>query len=184
MDVIAAITETLRLKGEQQYGNESVSQLAHALQSAALAESEGATSSLIAASLLHDIGHLIDKRFEAGQQKDVDRHHEDIGAAYLSRFFPAEVTEPIRLHVPAKRYLCHVEQGYFESLSPASVRSLRLQGGAFSADEAADFISQPQAVEAVRLRRWDDMAKVQGLETPALEHFMSYVVQVHAPADA
>ena len=183
MDVIGAIAETLRLKGEQQYGNENVSQLVHALQSAALAESEEASSSLIAASLLHDIGHLVDKRFEIGQQKDVDRHHEDIGAAYLSRFFPAGVTEPIRLHVPAKRYLCYVEQGYFQSLSPASVRSLGLQGGAFSASEAADFIGQPQAAEAVRLRRWDDLAKVQGLETPPLEHFMSYVAQVHTPAD-
>lgn len=184
MDVIDAITETLRLKGEQQYGNESVSQLAHALQSAALAEAEGAAPPLIAASLLHDIGHLVDKRFETGQQKDLDRHHEDIGAAYLSRYFPGEVTEPIRLHVPAKRYLCQVEEGYFESLSPASVRSLRLQGGAFSGDEAAEFISQPQAAEAVRLRRWDDLAKVSGLETPSLEHFMAYVAQVQAPANA
>lgn len=179
MDPIIEIMDTLRSLGEQRYGKENVSQLAHALQSATLAEENGATSALIAASLLHDMGHLVDKRFETGQKSDVDRHHENIGAAYLSSWFPPEVTDPIRLHVPAKRYLCAVEATYFDGLSDASVRSLELQGGAFDPSEAEAFINQPHAKDAVRLRRWDDLAKVPEKVTPTLEHFQSHVEPVY-----
>lgn len=179
MNPVIEIMDTLRSLGEQRYGRENVSQLAHALQSASLAEEDGATSALITASLLHDMGHLVDKRFELGQDKDIDRHHENIGAAYLSAWFPEEVTAPIRLHVPAKRYLCAVDDGYFDDLSDASVRSLALQGGKFSKVEADAFISQPFAKDAVRLRRWDDLAKVPEKQTPALEHFQTHVERVY-----
>lgn len=184
MNPIDQIMDTLRSLGEQRYGRENVSQLAHALQSATLAEQDGATSALITASLLHDMGHLVDKRFELGQDKDIDRHHEDIGAAYLSAWFPEEVTTPIRLHVPAKRYLCAVDDGYFDDLSDASVRSLELQGGAFTPDEADKFIAQPYAKDAVRLRRWDDLAKVPEQKTPALEYFQTHVERVYIGAAA
>lgn len=184
MNPIDQIMNTLRSLGEQRYGRENVSQLAHALQSATLAEEGGATSALITASLLHDMGHLVDKRFELGQDKEIDRHHEDIGAAYLSAWFPEEVTIPIRLHVPAKRYLCAVDGGYFDDLSDASVRSLELQGGAFTPAEAEAFISQPHAEDAVRLRRWDDLAKVPDQKTPGLEHFQTHVEQVYVGATA
>lgn len=184
MDPITEIMDTLRSLGEQRYGKENVSQLAHALQSAELAEKDGATSALITASLLHDMGHLVDKRFEVGQKSDVDRHHENIGAAYLSAWFPPEVTNPIRLHVPAKRYLCAVEATYFDGLSDASVRSLELQGGAFDPSEAETFIDQLHAEDAVRLRRWDDLAKVPEKATPTLEHFQTHVERVYVGAAA
>lgn len=179
MEPIADIIETLRSLGEQRYGRENVSQLAHALQCATLAERDSATSALITASLLHDMGHLVDKRFEVGQKSDVDRRHENIGAAYLSAWFQPDVTDPIRLHVPAKRYLCATETDYFGGLSDASVRSLELQGGAFDDAEAEIFINQPHAKDAVRLRRWDDLAKVPDMATPSLEHFQTHIERVY-----
>lgn len=184
MEPIADILETLTSLGEQRYGRENVSQLAHALQCAALAEEDGATSALITASLLHDMGHLVDKRFEIGQNSDVDRHHENIGAAYLSAWFKPDVTDPIRLHVPAKRYLCATEAGYFEGLSDASLRSLKLQGGAFDDAEAEAFINQSHAKDAVRLRRWDDLAKVPDMATPSLAHFQPHIERVYVGAKA
>lgn len=177
--MLEKIKSYLEVAGENLYGNECISQLEHAKQCAMHAELNGGNASLIASALLHDIGHLVDKRFQTGQENEIDRRHEAIGAAYLSKFFPPSVTEPIRMHVLAKRYLCATEDGYFESLSPASVRSLNLQGGAFTDSEAAEFIRQPFAEEAVKLRRWDELAKVPDCETPGLNHFMGYVDKSH-----
>ena len=180
MPILEELEETLSTAGQALYGGEEVSQLAHALQCAALAEASGADAYLITATLLHDIGHLVDGRFEEGQVKDIDRKHEDIGAGFLSRHFPDSVTAPIRLHVDAKRYLCQTDPTYFDGLSDASVRSLRLQGGPFSKDEAMTFIRQPFAEDAVKLRLWDDEGKVPGLDTPPLQHFWSYVREANA----
>lgn len=175
MSILEEIETTLQSRGREQYGGEPVSQLAHALQCASLAEQQGECADLIAAALLHDIGHLIDSRFEEGQVNEIDRQHERIGAGYLSNHFPDSVTAPIRLHVDAKRYLCHVDSAYFDGLSEASIRSLRLQGGPFSENEAAAFIGQPYADDAVKLRLWDDEGKVADMETPPLSHFWAYV---------
>lgn len=159
--------------GTERNGMEAVSQLQHALQSAQQAENSGATPDLITAALLHDVGHLVDSKHEGAAEAGIDRKHEQIGAAYLSRYFGKSVTEPVRLHVAAKQYLCATEPGYFNTLSPASVRSLELQGGVdgFDADQ---FIRRPFAVDAVNLRRWDDEAKVPDAETQPLDHFLSY----------
>lgn len=175
MPTMKEIMGLVAKKGAAQYGSEPVSQLEHALQSAWLAEEAGSSPALITAALLHDIGHLVDKKFQLGQDEEIDRHHEDIGEAFLRTVFPPSVTEPIRLHVPAKRYLCHADSTYFDGLSPASVRSLNLQGGVFSGLEATDFINLPYADDAVSLRRWDDLAKVPGKATPPLSHFETYV---------
>lgn len=157
--------------GAHRYGDEAVSQLAHALQCATLAEKEGAADSLIAAALLHDVGHLVGKGDEGEARRGADRRHEDVAAGYLSRLFPDSVTAPIRLHVAAKQYLCHAEPAYFDHLSPASVTSLQVQGGVYDADTAARFIAQPFAGDAVRLRRWDDDAKDPEARTPDLSHY-------------
>lgn len=180
MTIREKIGEILEDGGGQIYGGECVSQLAHALQCASLAEDAGASPALITAALLHDIGHLVDKRFELGQTQDIDRRHEDIGAAFLTRWFGAEVTEPIRLHVRAKRYICSTEPQYLDTLSRASVRSLELQGGPLSDADAAAFLDMPFAREAVQLRKWDDLAKEPARRTPPLDHFLPYVVRAHA----
>lgn len=166
-DVMALLVEA----GAHRYGDEAVSQLAHALQCAALAEGEGAVDSLIAAALLHDVGHLVGKGDEGAARQGIDRKHENVAAGYLRQGFPAAVTEPIRLHVAAKQYLCHADAGYFDRLSPASVTSLQVQGGIFDAAAAEAFIARPFAADAVRLRRWDDDAKDPKARTPDLAHY-------------
>lgn len=178
MTSLKEIADVMETAGNSVYGGEDISQLAHALQSAMHAERMGAGDALVAAALLHDIGHLIDKKFELGQEQPVDRHHEAIAAGYLAKILPPEVTEPIRLHVEAKRYLCFADQTYRDGLSSASIRSLELQGGAFSPGEAEAFISRPYAEEAVLLRRCDELAKDPECVTPSLAHYMQTVEKV------
>ena len=148
----------------EMYGGEAVTQLAHALQAAELAIGEGADEALVCAALLHDVGHLLAKK-GAG----ADDRHEQIGAGLLAPLFGRAVTEPIRLHVMAKRYLCAVEPAYFATLSRASVRSLAVQGGPFQAADATAFAALTHAEDAVRLRRWDDRAKDPSVRTRPLE---------------
>lgn len=168
-DVIDRIFETFRRRGGQMYG-ERVTQMEHALQAAFAAEQDGAGEALIAAALLHDYGHLIQDLPDAAE-RDLDALHQEVGATFLEPFFVAGVTEPARLHVAAKRYLCAVDPAYFHSLSPASVRSLQLQGGPFNHAEVKAFEASPYFIDAVRLRRYDEMGKVPGARTPDLEHY-------------
>jgi len=168
-----SVNEILALyeaRGRNMYGSEQVSQTEHALQCAAAAMQSGASSELIAASLLHDIGHLMADRAHRNDSK-VDDVHQFLALPFLRGTFPDAVLEPIRLHVDAKRYLCHVEKGYWSRLSEASKHSLELQGGRFSAIGAERFISRAWAWDAVRLRRWDDLAKKPGAATPLLRDF-------------
>jgi phosphonate degradation associated HDIG domain protein len=137
------------------YG-EGVSQLEHALQCAVLAEAEGGSPALIAASLLHDVGHLYENEADA---LEIDHRHEISGAQALKGLFGEEVRAPIALHVAAKRWLCLKEPSYFETLSPASKRTLELQGGVFDAAQAQTFERLPHWREAVALRRYDDLGK-------------------------
>ncbi len=162
-----------RFGGERYTGprEEAVSALEHALQCADLALRAGATAQLTVAALLHDVGHFLDRRPDDDGLSD-DRH-EHSGARWLARWFGPEVTEPVRLHVDAKRFLCAVRPGYLGSLSPASVNSLVQQGGPFSPREAAAFDSVPYARDAVRLRVWDDLAKIPGKNTAPLDHYLS-----------
>lgn len=174
-DIIETILEIYRDKGNRHYGRERVTQTAHALQCATLAEKEGASSSLIVAALLHDIGHLTNPDDKAAKHRGEDAFHETVGRNFLSRWFGPDVTEPVLWHVAAKRYLTATEPDYFASLSQGSVRSLELQGGPFTADRAAAFAARPFADGAVRVRRWDEGAKVPDLETPPLEHFRPHL---------
>jgi phosphonate degradation associated HDIG domain protein len=172
-DEIGRLFGLFEAHGEARY--ELVSQRAHALQCAALAEQEGAAPTLIAAALLHDIGHMLHKEGEGAALRGIDDKHELIAWKHLERLFGPAVAEPVHLHVDAKRYLCATDAGYHASLSPASQRSLALQGGAFTAAEAESFGQRPHAEDAVRLRRWDDLAKVPGRATPPLTHFRRYL---------
>lgn len=170
-DLIDRIIELFEERGNSLYGGEAVSQTEHALQAALAAENEGAEPALVAAALLHDLGHLLHHLPEDSAEHGIDDHHEDLACRWLERHFGPEVTEPIRLHVAAKRYLCAEEPGYHEALSDASRLSLEIQGGPFSPEEAEELRDHPQGPSAIRLRRWDDLAKVVGLKTPDLAHY-------------
>ncbi len=183
MNALAEIRMAFARRGGETYG-EGVSQLEHALQCAACAERDGAGPALIAATLLHDIGHLIHDLPQDIADRGIDAQHESLGSAWLSQHFGPAVTEPVRLHVAAKRYLAATEPGYDDLLSPASVLSLKLQGGLMSAEECARFAAERFAADAVRLRRWDDEGKIVGAKTPDLAHFERYVSAVVRQASA
>jgi phosphonate degradation associated HDIG domain protein len=179
VDTVLAL---IRARGDARYG-ERVTQLDHALQCASLASEADAPDSLVAAALLHDYGHLIDDRGHMAERDGLDGAHEAVGAAALGAWFGPAVTQPIALHVAAKRYLCAVEQGYLEALSPASRLSLDLQGGPFAPSEAAAFIARPFAEDAVQLRRWDDWGKALEPERRRpLESFRATLLRVARPA--
>lgn len=158
--------------GDSQYGGEAVTQLEHGLQAAALARGAGATNEQIVAALLHDVGHLLHDLPNDSPDQGIDDRHELLALDYLSTMFPPAVTEPIRLHVEAKRYLSAKEPAYMAALSEPSRISLQLQGGPMSHEEALGFEAHPFFSQAVELRRWDDGAKVAGLTTPSLETYL------------
>lgn len=174
-EILQRIENMFLQRGEGLYGGEAVTQTQHALQCATLAEKEGASSKMVAAGLLHDIGHLLEPEFESALQRGEDMFHEDMGEAFLETWFDDEVTQPVKLHVAAKRYLCATDSDYFAKLSPASVHTLQLQGGPMSDDEVKTFEANVHHKAAVRLRIWDDMAKDPDMDTPDVSHFMQYV---------
>lgn len=180
MTIVDQIVAVFDQRGGEAYLGERVSMRDHMLQAAYSAEQSGAADEVIVAALLHDIGHLVntvadEQRGDPGELEQVDFVHEDVGAQWLSAGFGPAVTEPVRLHVAAKRYLCAVEPTYFAALSPASVHTLSLQGGPMGADEVAAFAASPHAEAAVALRRFDDAGKREGDPTPDLTHFLSRV---------
>ncbi|WP_338720186.1 phosphonate degradation HD-domain oxygenase [Herbaspirillum sp. DW155] len=176
------IAQLFTRHGHTQYTGEPVTQLEHALQSALLAEQEGAAPGLIVASLLHDLGHLLEDLGDTPTLSGIDDLHQYRVLPFLRGVFDESVLAPIALHVDAKRYLCATDPGYFSQLSADSVRSLQLQGGIFDVEQAAAFIDRPYAADAVRLRRWDDRAKTAGLPTPDYAHFAGYFSQcLHQP---
>ena len=170
---LADIEQLFAQKGGEQYTGEPVTQLEHALQTAQQAENEGADDALVTAALLHDLGHLLHNLGETPTARGIDDVHQYRAIPFLRGLFPDEVLGAISQHVDAKRYLCATHAEYFGNLSSDSKRSLQLQGGVFDAHEAEAFIAQTGAVDAVRLRIWDDLAKTAGLETPPLSHFLS-----------
>ncbi|MBT3429933.1 MAG: HD domain-containing protein [Proteobacteria bacterium] len=169
---IEAILAVLVERGADWCYDEEVSQLEHAVQSALLARSEQGSSEAVAAALLHDIGHfLMADAAQDERNRNRDLRHETVGANWLSHAFVPEVTEPVRLHVPAKRYLCATEPGYWDDLSEGSKISLRKQGGPMNKNEVAAFAMLPGYEAALQLRRIDDRAKVVGLATPPMGSF-------------
>ncbi|GAB2902821.1 HD domain-containing protein [Paraburkholderia jirisanensis] len=164
--------------GNLAYGGEQVSQREHALQCGALAEREAASDELVVAAFLHDIGHLLNRKGPTPTARGVDDLHQFFALPFLRPVLPEAVLEPIRLHVDAKRCLCAIDDTYFGTLSPDSVRSLQLQGGVFSSEEAQAFLSKPYAEDALRLRRWDDLAKVADTATPEIDHYLQLVERV------
>lgn len=167
------LRELFETRGAAYYGAESVSQLQHALQTAHLAEIEGGSGALVVAGFLHDIGHLLGRGDEGLAQRDVDARHEVSGARVLGRWFGPELTEPVRLHVQAKSYLCFTDPGYRRRLSRASRDSLAVQGGVLDERQARAFEQTPYADDAVRLREWDDRAKDPDARTPPMDYYIA-----------
>ena len=163
-------------RADKRYGLSDVTQLQHALQAAHHAETVGEPPSLVVASLLHDLGHMIHGLGTDYLERGINDTHEATGAAWLARWFGPEVSEPVRLHVAAKRYLCSVE-GHFERLARDSRRSLELQGGMMDDAEVAAFRLEPHADAAIRVRRFDDAAKTPSAQTPPFEHFLERYVE-------
>ncbi|MFN8021745.1 MAG: HD domain-containing protein [Acidimicrobiales bacterium] len=176
VDDVVAVLE----RWGQVFYDDRVTQLDHARQCASLAERAGAADELVAAALLHDIGHLLELERSQGTIGDlgVDRWHEQIAAEALAPLFDEAVLAPVRLHVEAKRYLCSVDPGYLAILSEGSIRSLATQGGPMAADEVVAFERLAGHAEAAELRRWDDAGKVEGLDVAPLEHFVPLLRRV------
>ena len=178
MSLVADIIALYDARGAQAYFGERVSLTEHGLQAAHFAQLEGAPAPLVVAALLHDIGHLLESVPDDIGEWTLDARHEEIGARWLARHFDAAVCEPVRLHVPAKRYLCATDGGYLARLSSASVHTLKLQGGPMSQREQAQFEDERFAREAVRLRLWDDQGKVAGLKTAPLADYAALIERV------
>jgi phosphonate degradation associated HDIG domain protein len=171
LTVTDEILEIFARRGVGAYFGERVSMAEHALQAAYFAGAAAAPPPLIVAALLHDIGHLVVEVPDDLADWTDDARHEEIGSGWLAERFPSEIYEPVRLHVPAKRYLCATNARYFSRLSAASVVTLKLQGGPMSAAEIARFETERYSKDAVRIRHWDDQGKVAGLVTPKLETY-------------
>lgn len=179
--IVGFLGSIFERRGGEEYLGEPVTMAEHMLQGAHFAEQAGEAEAIIVAALLHDIGHFTSE-FGTFSMNDVeDRHHEEAGAAVLERFFPSLVTDCVRHHVAAKRYLCAARPAYFEQLSEASVHSLNLQGGPMSAEEVAEFETNPNCESIVRVRYYDDMGKQAGLATKS---FSDYAPMVQRIVDA
>ena len=178
MTVTDEILAIFARRGAGAYFGESVSMTQHALQAAHFAMGADAAPPLIVAALLHDIGHLVVDVPDDLEDWTEDARHEETGAKWLQERFAAAVFEPVRLHVPAKRYLCATDPRYASKLSPASVVTLQLQGGPMSPAEIAGFEAERHHLDAVRVRRWDDLGKVEGLETLNLEDYRGLIEEL------
>jgi phosphonate degradation associated HDIG domain protein len=182
-----AITEIRRLfaeRGDSAYGGEAVSQREHALQAAYFARQSGSTAALVTAALLHDVGHLLHHLPDRAPDQGLDDLHEQLAGRWLARWFGPEVVEPVCMHVAAKRYLCAVEPGYRETLSPPSLISLALQGGPMTSSEVQAFRESPHAAAALALRRFDDAAKDPTLEVPGVDDYLPFIQEALATTTA
>ncbi|MET7426076.1 HD domain-containing protein [Dactylosporangium sp. NPDC005555] len=182
MDPILGIAALFEGDGAREYLGEPVTQAQHMLQTAALASVAGAPPPLVAAALLHDVGHFHGVVTGAQLMEGTDNRHSDTGADWLARWFGPAVTEPVHLHVAAKRYLCTVEPGYHARLSDASRFTLSVQGGPFTAEQAASFQELPYASDAVALRRWDEQSKDPKARVPGFDSYRGMLRLLLRPA--
>jgi [1-hydroxy-2-(trimethylamino)ethyl]phosphonate dioxygenase len=171
MNIVEEIMALYERKGAAAYYGECVSMTEHGLQAAHFARKAEASPALVIAALLHDVGHLVEEVPDDIADWTEDAGHERVGARWLAARFPPEVSEPVRLHVPAKRYLLATDPGYLAKLSPASAVTLRLQGGPMSAAEAVRFEAEPFYEQAILARRCDDRGKIKGLKTARLAEY-------------
>ncbi|MEQ5839608.1 HD domain-containing protein [Paraburkholderia acidicola] len=177
-NIVAFIGDIFARRGGEEYLGEGVTMAEHMLQAAHLVEQNGESDTVIVAALLHDIGHFTSE-FGAFSMSDTqDNYHDAAGAVVVEQFFPRVVTDCVRLHVAAKRYLCAVDPGYFAKLSPASVHSLRLQGGPMTDEQVARFSQNPNLEDVIKVRLADDAGKVTGASTPDFAYYAPLVQRI------
>ncbi len=177
-NIVEFLEDIFERRGGEEYLGEPVTMAEHMLQGATIAEQNGQSEEIIVAALLHDIGHFTSEFGTFSMDDTEDRYHEEAGAKVLEEFFPSIVTDCVRYHVAAKRYLCATKPAYYQRLSEASVHSLNLQGGPMSADEVAEFKTNPNIKEIVAVRYLDDAGKHADMKTPRFAHFSPMVQRV------
>ncbi len=177
-NIVDFLGDIFKRRGAEAYLGEDVTMSQHMLQGAQLAEEADAGDILVAAALLHDIGHFTNEFPDDAQDRGIDAKHEHAGEAVLQAFFPPAVTDCVRYHVDAKRYLCATDAGYFGQLSAASVQTLALQGGPMKGAEVSKFAQNPHVADILQVRRWDDQGKVAGLKTPDFDHYAPVLQRV------
>ncbi|NNE50852.1 MAG: HD domain-containing protein [Sulfitobacter sp.] len=178
--IVDFVGDIFARRGAESYLGERVTMSQHMLQAAQLAEEAGAPEPVIVSALLHDIGHYTNEFPEDALQKGTDNLHEEAGARVLAPFFPAEVIDPIRHHVAAKRYLCATDPDYFGKLSKASVHTLNLQGGPMNTEEVSAFAAEPNLDAILQVRIWDDQGKDPAIITPSFDHYAPMIARVVA----
>ncbi len=178
--IVDFIGDIFARRGAESYLGERVSMSQHMLQAAQLAQQAGADEPVIVSALLHDIGHYTNEFPDDALARGTDNLHEEAGARVLAPFFPRAVTDPIRHHVAAKRYLCATDPAYFDQLSDASVHTLNLQGGPMTADEVSLFAKEPNLDAILQVRIWDDQGKDPTIKTPPFEHYAPMIARVVA----
>lgn len=182
--IVVFLGDIFARRGAESYLGEEVTMSEHMLQGALLAEEAGADDEMVAAALLHDIGHYTSEFAPDAANEGIDNLHDEAGARVLAPFFPERVTEAVRCHVAAKRYLCATDPAYYGTLSEASILSLGLQGGPMSETEVAEMRTHPHLDAILQVRRWDEGGKVKGKPTPGFDHYaplLQRVVDRHAP---
>ena len=181
--VVEFIRQVFEKRGAEAYLGECVTMSEHMLQSAALAEAADAGDELIVAALLHDVGHFSNDFPDDALEQSIDNRHEEAGANLLAPWFSELIVDCVRHHVAAKRYLCAVDPEYYSTLSPASVHTLKLQGGAMSADAVDVFAKQENLNSILQVRRWDEAGKIARKHTPSFEHYLPMMRRVLQTAD-
>ena len=176
--IVAFLADIFERRGGEDYLGEPVTMAEHMLQGATLAENANLPEIIVVAALLHDIGHFTSEFGTFRMDDTEDRYHEEAGAQVLEAFFPTLVTDCVRYHVAAKRYLCATRPDYFNRLSDASVHSLNLQGGPMSPQEVAEFEQNPNLEQIIQVRYLDDAGKHADMETPGFAHFAPMVQRV------
>ena len=177
-NIVAFIGDIFERRGADSYLGEAVTMSQHMLQGALLAEEAGADDALIAAALLHDIGHYTNEFPDDALARNIDNVHEEAGAAVIAPYFPDVVTDCVRYHVAAKRYLCATRPDYFKRLSEASVHSLNLQGGPMTEEEVREFEKNPNLKKIIQVRYLDEAGKQPDMETPDFWHFAPMVQRI------